>query len=305
MFASMPYLKLTLTNSLLAGCLAWSSAAMAQSLTMPDKGKLLATGGVIQLEGAGGGGLTPWATITGYGSEDSYGVNAHITQVNTHDYRLQTAGVAIGIADKLEMSLATQKFTGSLAPLDKLELQQDIVGIKLKIAGDLVTDQDNWQPQVAIGAMYKRNHAVKGLEALGVTSVKQLGAVDDSGIDFYISATKLLLDQSLLINGTLRLSKANQMGLLGFGGDQHNRYQLLPEASVAYLINRKLVAGVEYRGKPHNLGVDNEKAYYDAFLAWFPNKTVSLTLAYAHLGDITIFNPKTQRGWYLSLQIGN
>jgi hypothetical protein len=284
---------------------ACASTSMAQGLPMPDNGKLLATGGVIQLEGAGGGGLTPWATITGYGSEDSYGVNAHITQVSTQDYRLQTAGVAIGIADKLEMSLATQKFTGSLAPLDKLELQQDVVGIKLKIAGDLVTDQDKWQPQVALGAMYKRNHAVKGLEALGITSVKQLGAVDDSGIDYYLSATKLILDHSLLLNGTLRLSKANQMGLLGFGGDKRNHYQLLPEVSVAYLLNRKLVAGVEYRSKPQNLAVDHEKAYYDAFLAWFPNKSVSLTLAYAHLGDITIFNPKNQRGWYLSLQIGN
>ncbi|BBB64365.1 hypothetical protein UNDYM_0112 [Undibacterium sp. YM2] len=293
-------------KSLLAFTLsACASISMAQGLPMPDKGKLLATGGVIQLEGAGGGGITPWATITGYGSEDSYGINAHITQVNTQDYRLQTAGVAIGIADKLEMSLATQKFTGSLAPLDKLELQQDVVGIKLRVAGDLVTDQDKWQPQVALGAIYKRNHAVKGLEALGITSVKQLGAVDDSGIDYYLSATKLILDHSLLLNGTLRLSKANQMGLLGFGGDKRNHYQLLPEVSVAYLLNRKLVAGVEYRSKPQNLAVDHEKAYYDAFLAWFPSKSVSLTLAYAHLGDITIFNPKNQRGWYLSLQIGN
>ncbi len=301
----MPYLKLYLIVGLQVSCMAYASAATAQSLPLPDKGRLLATGGAIQLEGAGGGGLTPWATITGYGSEDSYGVNAHITQVNTQDYRLQTAGVAVGIADRLEMSLATQKFNGSLAPLDKLELQQDIVGIKLKVAGDLVTDQDNWQPQVAIGAMYKRNHAVKGLEALGITSVKQLGAVGDSGVDYYLSATKLRLDQSLLINGTLRLSKANQMGLLGFGGDKRNHYQLLPEVSVGYLINRKLVAGLEYRSKPQNLAVDNEKAYYDAFLAWFPSKAVSLTLAYAHLGDITVFNPKNQRGWYLSLQIGN
>ncbi|MFZ6710197.1 DUF3034 family protein [Undibacterium sp. TC9W] len=296
---------LRLKSLLVIALPACASITMAQGLPVPDKGKLLATGGVIQLEGAGGGGLTPWATITGYGSEDSYGINAHITQVSTQDYRLQTSGVAIGIADKIEMSLATQKFTGSLAPLDKLELQQDIVGIKLKVAGDLVTDQDKWQPQVAIGAMYKRNHAVKGLEALGITSVKQLGAVDDSGIDYYLSATKLILDHSLLLNGTLRLSKANQMGLVGFGGDKRNHYQLLPEVSVAYLLNRKLVAGVEYRSKPQNLAVDNEKAYYDAFLAWFPSKSVSLTLAYANLGDITIFNPKNQRGWYLSLQIGN
>jgi hypothetical protein len=64
------------------------------------------------------------------------------------------------------------------------------------------------------------------------------------------------------------------------------------------------VAGVEYRMKPRNLGVDNEKAYYDAFIAWFPTKHVSVTAAYAVLGDITIFNPVRQRGAYLSVQMG-
>ena len=33
-----------------------------------DGGKLLATGGVSQVEGAGGGGLANWALITGYGT---------------------------------------------------------------------------------------------------------------------------------------------------------------------------------------------------------------------------------------------
>jgi hypothetical protein len=50
--------------------------------------------------------------------------------------------------------------------------------------------------------------------------------------------------------------------------------------------------------------VDPEKAYYDVFAAWFPNKNLSLTAAYANLGTITVFNPRTQKGWYLSLQMG-
>jgi len=48
--------------------------------------------------------------------------------------------------------------------------------------------------------------------------------------------------------------------------------------------------------------VDNEKAYKDVFLAWLPNRHFSLTAAYADLGTITVFNPKTQRGAYLSAQ---
>ena len=271
---------------------------------VPEMGKFLATGGVSQLEGAGGGGLTPWALITSYGTRDSWGANAHTTYVDTQDYSLATYGVAVGIADRLELSLAKQDFKGSLAPLDQLRIKQDILGLKLKVAGEAVYEQDAMLPQIAIGIMYKRNKGIGGLGALGVTNVKQLGAKDDHGYDYYVAATKILFEQSLLLNGTLRATRANQMGILGFGGDQGDSMRLMPEVSVAYLAHRKLAFGAEYRRKPHNLGVDPEKAYYDAFVAWFPTKNFSVTAAYAELGDITVFNPTKQHGLYLSLQAG-
>ncbi|MFZ6645848.1 DUF3034 family protein [Undibacterium sp. TJN25] len=301
----MLFQKTASSTVLALASLSLGQQALAQTLPMPDMGKLTATGGVSQLEGAGGGGLTPWALITGYGTSDSYGGNVHYTQVGTQDYTLKTYGMSLGIADRVEISVAKQEFTGSKAPLNQLDIKQDIVGIKLKLAGDAVFDQDKLMPQIAVGAMFKHNTGVGGLGALGVTNVKQLGAKDDRGIDYYVAATKLFLDQSLLLNGTVRFTKANQMGLLGFGGDKHNDYKPMFEASAAYMLNRKLVAGVEYRMKPRNLGVDNEKDYSDIFLAYFPTKNVSITAAYATLGDITIFNPTTQRGWYLSVQVGN
>ncbi len=289
---------------LFCGLAAATHFSIAQDSMRPDMGKLTATGGVSQVEGAGGGGLTPWALISGYGTRDSYGANAHYTQLNAQDYTLKTYGVAVGIADRVELSLAKQEFSGHLAPLNALKLKQDIVGIKVKVAGDAVYDQTGWMPQIAVGAMFKRDDSIEGLGALGVTSVKQLGAKDDSGVDYYASATKIYLAQSLLLNATLRMTKANQMGLLGFGGDKKNTYEPELEASAAYLLNRKLAVGAEYRMKPRNLGVDNEKDYYDVFVAYFPTKNLSVTAAYATLGDITVFNPKNQRGWYLSLQAG-
>lgn len=279
-------------------------ACACASAGAQDMGKLLATGGVSQVEGAGGGGITPWALITGYGTRDSWGANAHFTYVSTQDYQLNTYGVAVGIADRVELSLAKQEFKGSLAPLNQLNIKQDIVGLKVKVLGDAVYEQDSWVPQVAVGVMYKKNKGIDGLGALGVTNVKQLGAKDDSDYDYYVSATKIYLEYSLLLNATLRATRANQMGILGFGGDRNEDRRLKPEFSAAYLINRKLALGAEYRRKPHNLGVDNEKAYYDVFLAIFPNRHFSATVAYANLGDITIFNPKKQKGLYLSLQAG-
>ena len=280
------------------------SVCLGGSACAQDLGKLTATGGVSQLEGAGGGGLTPWALMTGYGSRDSWGGNAHLTSVRTQDYALDSAGVAFAWHDRIEFSLAQQQFRGSLTPLDQLLIKQDIAAVKIKLRGDAVYDQDLPWPQLAAGVMVKRNRGVEGLGALGVTSVTQLGAKDDHGVDYYLAATKLYLDHSLLLNGTLRLTKANQMGLLGFGGDRRDRYQPMLEVSAAYMVSRKLVAGIEYRQKPHNLSVDNEKDYADLFVAWFPSKHLSVTAAYATLGDITVFNPVRQRGAYLSLQAG-
>lgn len=284
----------------------WAALALllcAQAAAQ-DMGKLLAMGGVSQVEGAGGGGLSPWALITGYGTRDSWGANAHATALRTQDYALDSVGVAAGLRDRVELSLARQQFRGSKAPLDQLRIEQDIVGVKVKLAGDALYGQDEWMPQVAVGALYKRNRGIGGLGALGVTNVTQLGAVKDHGTDFYVAASKLLLDASVLLNATVRATKANQMGLLGFGGDKGDSYKPMLELSGAYLINRELVAGLEYRHKPHNLGVDNEKAYYDAFVAWFPTKNVSVTAAYAVLGDVTVFNPTRQRGAYVSVQAG-
>jgi len=282
-----------------AACIVAVQGASAQ-----DMGKLLATGGVSQVEGAGGGGLTPWALITSYGTVDSYGANAHATRIKTSDYALASYGVAVGIADRVELSFATQEFTGDLAPLDHLRIKQEIVGVKVRVAGDALYDQFSAMPQIAVGLQYKRNRGIGGLGALGVSSVTQLGAKKDSGVDLYASATKIYLAQSLLLNGTVRFTKANQMGILGFGGDLGDKYEPMLEVSAAYLLTRKLVAGVEYRMKPRNLSVDNERAYSDVFLAYFPNRNLSLTAAYVDLGDITIFNPKKQRGWYLSVQAG-
>jgi hypothetical protein len=279
-------------------------AIVAIAAESPDMGKLLATAGVIQIEGAGGGGLSPWALITGYGTRDSYGGNAHATTVATQDYSLHAAGVAIGIADRVELSLATQEFRGSVAPLDRLRLRQDIAGVKLRVAGDAVYDQDRWMPQVAVGIMFKRDRDVGGLAATGVTKVAQFGARSDHGIDYYIAATKILLEPSLLLNATLRATKANQMGLMGFGGDRHDGYQVMLETTAALLLHRQWIAGAEYRMKPRNLSIDNERDYSDLFVSWLPGKHVSLTAAYAMLGDITIYNPKRQKGLYLSLQAG-
>lgn len=262
-------------------------------------GKLLLTGGVSQIEGSAGGGLTPWAVIGGYGTASQVGGNAHATYVHTQDFAVSSYGAEIGIANRVELSMAHQQLdtrsAGAALGLGAgYRINMDTFGVKVRVLGDAVLDQDTWVPQIAVGMQFKHNN--------NGALVKALGARSDSGTDFYVSATKVLLAQSLLLNGTLRMTKANQFGLLGFGGDKSNAYKAEFEASAAYLLSRSIAIGAEYRMKPNNLGFAREQDAYDAFIAWAPTKHFSFTLAYADLGDVATF--RRQRGVYGSAQVG-
>ncbi|MFZ5637633.1 MAG: DUF3034 family protein [Pseudomonadota bacterium] len=262
-------------------------------------GKLLLTAGVSQVEGAAGGGLTPWALIGGYGERGQFGANAFYTRVDLGDYGLESYGALIGVHDRVELSVSRQRFdtrdVGAALGLGRgFEIAQDTVGLKVKLFGDAILEQDRWLPQVAVGVQRKRND--RG------ALVRAIGADSDSGTDLYVSATKLYLDKSLLLNGTVRFTEANQFGILGFGGDRKDGRSAQFEGSVAYLLDRRFAVGAEYRTKPDNLNIADEDDAWDVFVAWTPNRHVSLTVAYVDLGNIVIRDD--QRGVYASLQVG-
>ena len=284
--------------------------ALAAGGAYAADGKLLLTGGVASIDGAAGGGLTPWAVTGSYATRGQIGGTAHVTAAKTQDYALLTYGAAFSWDERIELSLARQEFDtkNNLAPLglSGLKLKQDIVGVKARIAGDAVLDSDTLMPQIALGLQYKRTHA----GALGPTLFGPLGA-KNNGVDVYASATKLFLAQSVLVNGTLRATRANQNGLLGFGGAQSSSYKLQPEVSVAVLLRKDVALGAEYRAKPDNLnrsvlgnGALKEDDWFDLFIAWAPSKHFSLTAAYVDLGKIVpALQPKRQNGAYLSAQL--
>lgn len=260
--------------------------------------RLLATGGVTQIEGAAGGGLTPWALISGYGTDTQIGGSVFYTQAKTHGgFELDAGGVSIGFNNRFELSLSQQKF-GFSNTVPGESVRMNTLGAKLRIYGDAVYDQDKWPPQLAAGLQYKYN------EDYGFVP-QALGAEHRSGIDLYLSATKLYLGavfgRNLLLNGTLQATKANQFGLLGFGGDKNNDYRLMPAGSIAVMLTDNLIIGAEYRAKPDNLSVFKEQDAKDVFVAWFPVKNLSLTAAYLDLGNIA--NKDNQTAWYLSAQI--
>jgi hypothetical protein len=258
------------------------------------------TGAVTQIEGAAGGGLVPWALIGGLGTDDQIGATAFATYVHTQDFALRSGGASVAFDDRVELSFARQRFdAGSVIP--GLTLGQDIVDMKVRVAGDAVFAPDEILPQVAVGAQWKHTldfdqipHAV--------------GAAHGSDVDLYISATKVYFaafaGHNVILDATLRRTRANQFGLLGFGSTAPggDGYSYVPEASAAVWLNEQFLLGGEYRDKPDNLGAFRENSAGDVFLAWGPFKELTVTAAWTDLGGIAGKAP--QRGVYVSLWLG-
>ncbi|MES2627136.1 MAG: DUF3034 family protein [Pseudomonadota bacterium] len=257
--------------------------------------RILATGGASTIEGAAGGGIVPWAVLAGYGSGDEWGTAAFSTQLRIEDYSLDTVGAAVSYNNRIELSYARQNFDlgtlGDALGMPGHRFRQDVFGMKYRLAGDLIF---NRMPQITLGLQHKKH-----LDFAVPTAV---GALRDSDNEIYLSAAKLwlagLFDRNVFLNVTGRYSRANQAGLLGFGGDLNDDKELLLEASTGLFLTRKLALGVEYREHAENLGFSAQDDWHDVFVGYFVNKHLSLVGAFADLG--TVATLPDQKGWYMS-----
>lgn len=255
--------------------------------------KLIATSGVSQIEGSSGGGLVSWATIAGYGEEGELSPSIYKTDVSTNDFRLSGQGFQLGIHNQYEISLAQQRFNSKSSAL---EIRQNVVGVKAKLSGDLIYTS---LPQISLGLQYKQLLDDDVAELIGVKK-------SSYDIDYYIAASKVQLSAlrgyHILWNATLRATRANQFGLLGFGGrteSGQDDYQLMPEFSLAILPRDNLAIGIESRLKPDLIDGVKEDNARDIFFAYFPNKQFSVTLAYVDVGRIA--GSDRQKGIYSSV----
>ncbi len=310
-----------------------------------NRGKVLATGGVSMVDGAGGGGITPWATITGYATRDGINGDVHYTYANLSNYTLHSYGGAVGLWDRVELSYSESVLTtgstfdtvglaaeaigygnNGIEPFNTT-IEMSTFGAKVRVFGEAIYDSDNLIPQIAIGGFYKKNKNEELLRALG--------AAESKDWEGYIAATKIFFPINTLINITARYTAANQTGLVGFGGPEDDKKEWRPEISIAYLLRKDTAIGIEFQKHGNNLdgqsvtlegdngvpvnvndllpllstaGVgpnpetlkQKESDWLDFFIAYFPNKNLSMTFAYADLGHITL--TPDQHGFYLSLQ---
>lgn len=277
----------------------WLAACVLTLAAIPasaDPGsRIWATGGVTTIEGSAGGGLVPWALLSGYASDTEWGGTLALSRAEVDDFTLGFVGATVNWRNRLELSVGRQTLDLDTLgdTLGEDELSQDILGAKVRLYGDVLY---NPLGQWSLGVQHKRQRQF--------TIPRAVGARDHSGTDVYLAGSKLLfaavLDRNLLLNAGVRATRANQGGLLGFGGDRGNSYQAMLEGSVGVFLDRRWLVGVEYRQKPDNLRFAGEDDWYDLFVAWVPDRRLAVTAAWVELGDIA--GLADQGGPYLSLQ---
>lgn len=263
------------TWTLAAASLALPLAALAQTDTPV----------ALSLGERESGGVAPWALI-----------GSQAPAERTSAFGLRSYGAALGWHERVEVSLTQQNLDPSpalaqhgLAPFGSApgqHIRMNILGMKLRVAGDAVYDGGSLLPQIAVGLQYKT------VQPGSLGSVLNFLGARTSGTDIYVSATKLFLAQGLLVNATLRGIRTAP----GLGAPLPGResYSLRPEFSVAYLLQRNLAIGAEYRLRPTQLTSQGRAASLgdtladdetrDLYLAWAPAKNLSLTLAYVGEG---------------------
>ncbi len=252
---------------------------------------------ITNIDGQAGGGLVPWALL-------SSGPTVAITNLQTQNLGVNSVAVHTSFANRVEISVAhnTLNLTG-LANSNASAVDNYGIKVKLNDMGDL--------PQFAIGVVNKQASGSL-LDSTVVPAVKN----SKSGTDVYVAASKVvnIAGTNVLLNGVIRASKANQLGVLGFGGGNaagaKTGYSYKPEVSAEVFASDNVIIGAEYRAQPSNGvvatdGVLHQNAAYDLNIVYVANKNLAFTAAYVNLGQVApaIAGSNRQAGMYLQAQV--
>jgi Protein of unknown function (DUF3034) len=258
---------------------------------------------ITDVEGQAGGGLVPWALL-------SSGPTIALSHLTTPDLNVNTIGINTSFSNMVEVSYGRAMLNdgggvGSAALAGQNTDAVDNLGVKVKL-----NDMSDTMPQFAVGLVYK-NTSGPLMDFLNTN----LG-IKKTGTDVYGAVSKIVNigGKNVLLNGVLRASKANEMGLLGFEGGTtagaKTSYSIKPEISAELFASSNVIFGAEYRAQPSN-GVTatdpviHQNSAYDFNVVYVASKNITLTAAYVSLGQVApaVNGSNRQDGMFVQAQV--
>ena len=233
------------------------------------------------LEGVGGVAYNPLAYLADSGEEFIKIGDTNIVAkprfgawyVNLPDAKIDwtSFGVAPTLLKRLELSYGSQ----NISWVDHPTFHKNNLGAKLLI---LPEDSFNTKfvPAFSVGTIYKST-SDKGIHKLGFP-------LRASGEDWYAVATKTItqLPIPVIFSGGFLSSQEFVTGVLGF----HDKRKITGFFNIDLVLPKGFVVGYEFKQGEQFASYKNAN-YWNAHLAWIPNKNLTLIAAYTATGSYT------------------
>ncbi len=176
-----------------------------------------------------------------------------------------STSVAATINKRLELSFGYERMYDQKI---NLNINKSNFGAKLLLLNENAFGK-NFIPAVSVGAIGK------------ITS-KDIPGLDNSGVDFYVVATKLItqLPLPVLLSGGVLSTKAWVTGALGFDDDRDE----VGFGNIDIMVTKNIALGYEFKQGAHFSDFKNAD-YWQTHIAWLPTKNLTLIGAYVDSGD--------------------
>ncbi|MEI6351018.1 MAG: DUF3034 family protein [Verrucomicrobiota bacterium] len=257
------------------------------------------------IEGVGGIVITPVAYLVNPGpAGTTFGLpSASATYVKANQKNVETLALTETLFGRVELGYGASRFgIGSLVDdvKDLTTIQiPDSVTVHNVNARVLALPEGSFGlalPALTVGVSYKYNDGIADINQKLGGALTTIGYDSNQGVDYTVTATKAfphLFGRPLLITGGLRVSKAAQLGYLGFG----DKYRPTFEGNIAYGLNDWLWLAGEFRGKANpyqqitnpvkggNL-IQREDNWWTVGAAFVINPHATVTVGWGHFGPV-------------------
>jgi len=230
----------------------------------------------LNLEGVGGVAFNPLAYLADSDSEDSHLKAGKTYIIGKPRFgawyvsldKVKVDWTTIGVADTFFKRLEVSYGYETIAQDNQTTKRKNNLGAKLLLLPENAFNT-KFLPAVSVGSIFKH------------TSNAGAG-VDATGADYYLVATKLItqLPRPVLLSGGVLSTKGRVTGVFGFDKDRAETLF----GNIDVVLPWNFIAGFEYKQGARFSDFKNAN-YWDAHLAWTPNKNLSLILAYVNAGS--------------------
>ena len=293
-----------------------ASTPTKEPTAQPDATSLIPPPAMHTIDGIGGGLLTPTAYLVNPGPADEVlappAVSLRFWRFGSKD--IETLAISETLFGRIELSYAVSRFgLGSFRDAVRKTTGRDIVrndaylhtfGLRGLLLQENAFDLD-FMPAITAGVQFKYNDSIQTIDRRSGRLLHSAGLDKSNGIDWTLTTSKTIRDpffhKPLSLSAGLRVSKAAQIGLLGFGND----CKVSLETNIRYQPTDWLIVGYELRDKvgPYATGpntLESEGPWQAITASFVLDERLILTTAWTMMGNVA--NGPADCGWNIGLQ---